>query len=60
MKAFRSYEDQGVTFKLNGKEESLDKIAKTCVIKERGSYMGDFVENDAGELTEINFDKIDF
>lgn len=56
---FKKYEDQGVKFMMKGRETSLDKIARICAVKERGSYMGDFISDSAGDVVEIHFDRIE-
>lgn len=59
LKEFKKYKDQGVKFVLDGRETNLETVAKACVIKERGTYMGDFIGDDTGNLIAIHFDKVE-
>lgn len=59
LKEFKKYKDQGVKFVLDGQETSLETVAKVCVIKERGTYMGDYIGDETGNLIAIHFDKVE-
>lgn len=54
----RSYGDSGIPVYLNGEILSIEEIARTCAITERGSYMADYVIDDNKRLVEVRFDKI--
>ena len=54
----RSYSENGIPVYLNGEILSIEEIARTCAITERGSYMADYVIDDDRRLIEVRFDKI--
>ncbi len=53
-----AYNEKGVVLRLAGKKASSAKIADACCIRESGSYMGDYVLSETGQLIEICFDKV--
>lgn len=53
-----AYYRQGVRVSLNGVRMPVSRIAKICAVREEGNYMGDFIIDDAGQLTEVRFDRI--
>ena len=52
LKMMKRYEKRGVEITLAGETLSLEEIAAVCAVKEHGSYMGDFVWDEEGELSE--------
>ena len=52
------YRRKGVLLRLSGTESTPEAIAQTCCIRERGSYMGDYIMDGKGRLREIRFDKV--
>lgn len=59
LKQMKYYEKQGVEITLDGKLLSLEEIAAACAVRERGCYMGDYIWNEEGNLSEIRYDKVD-
>ena len=53
-----AYNEKGVILRLSGRRASSAKIANACCIKECGSYMGDYVLDETGELVEICFERV--
>ncbi len=53
-----AYYRQGVRVSLNGVRMPVSRIAKICAVREEGNYMGDFIVDDTGQLTEVRFDRI--
>ncbi|MCI8464358.1 MAG: hypothetical protein HFI63_00625 [Lachnospiraceae bacterium] len=58
LKQMKHYEKQGVEILLSGERCSPEKAASACAVKEHGCYMGDYIWNEKGELTEIHYDKV--
>ena len=58
LKMMKRYEKRGVEITLAGETLSMEEIAAVCAVKEHGSYMGDFVWDEEGELSEIRYEKI--
>lgn len=58
LKQMKRYEKRGVEITLAGEALSLEEIAAACVVKEHGCYMGDYIWNEKGALSEIRYDKI--
>ena len=58
LKELSAYEEEGVELTLKGNPASPKKIALECVMRERGSYMSDFIPGTDGRLREISFDYI--
>lgn len=54
----RSYSDSGIPVYLDNEILSIEEIARTCAITERGSYMADYVIDDDRRLVEVRFNKI--
>lgn len=52
------YNDNGIPIYLDGVSLSIEEVARTCAITERGSYMADYVLDDNKKLVEVRFDKI--
>lgn len=53
-----AYYRQGIRVSLNGVRMPVSRIAKICAVREEGNYMGDFIVDDSGQLTEVRFDRI--
>lgn len=53
-----TYYRQGVRVSLNGVRMPVNRIAKICAVREEGNYMGDYIVDDDGQLTEVRFDRI--
>ena len=58
LKQMKRYEKQGVEITLSGERCSPERIASACAVKEHGCYMGDYIWDEKGALTEIRYDKI--
>lgn len=54
----KGYNDNGIPIYLDGECLSVEEVARTCAITERGSYMADYVMDDNEKLVEVRFDKI--
>lgn len=54
----REYQKAGVPVTLGGRKVPLELIAGTCVIWERGRYMGDYIADENGKLIELRFDRV--
>ncbi len=52
------YQKQGVVLKLEDQKMSPKEIAKACFAAEKGSYMRDYVCDEAGELKMLCFNLI--
>lgn len=52
------YKERGVTITLGGIKIPLMCMAIICLYVERGSYMGDYIFDDEGQLLEIRFDRV--
>ena len=59
LKQMKKFEKKGVDITLQGANIPLKDIAEACVVKERGSYMGDYIWDDHGNLQEIRYDKVE-
>ncbi|MDY5541370.1 MAG: hypothetical protein SPF60_08150 [Lachnospiraceae bacterium] len=58
LNALIAYENAGIALTLGGRPASPYELARLCVIREKSCYMGDYIQDDDGNLTEIRFDKI--
>ena len=58
LKQMKQYEKRGVEITLEGQALSLEEIASACVVRENGCYMGDYIWDEEGSLSEIRYDKI--
>ncbi len=58
LKQMKRYEKQGVEITLSGEELPLEEIAGACAVREHGQYMGDYIWDEEGRLSEIRYDKI--
>ena len=58
LKQMRRYEKEGVEITLSGKRRSPNEIASACAVREHGCYMGDYIWDEKGTLSEIRYDKI--
>ncbi|MCD2493177.1 hypothetical protein LQE92_11165 [Lacrimispora sp. NSJ-141] len=58
LKQMKRYEKRGVEITLSGEELPLEDIAAACAVKEHGCYMGDYIWDDKGVLSEIRYDKV--
>ena len=58
LQQMQSYEKQGVEITLAGENCSLEEIARACAVREHGCYMGDYIWDEKGKLSEIHYDKI--
>ena len=54
----KTYNNTGIPIYIDGVNLSVEEIARTCAIRERGSYMADYVIDDEKKLVEVRFDKI--
>lgn len=52
------YYRRGVKISLGGVRMPVSRIARICAVREEGKYMGDYILNEAGELTEVRFDRV--
>ena len=53
----QSYENQGISLWLEGKESSPQAVNEIMAVRETGHYMRDYVIDD-GIVSEIRFDRI--
>lgn len=58
LKQMKHYRKQGVEILLSGEPSSPEQIASACAVNEHGCYMGDYVWDEKGKLTEIRYDKV--
>ncbi|MGN0298747.1 MAG: hypothetical protein ACI4C1_06145 [Lachnospiraceae bacterium] len=58
IRELKQYEAQGVAVTLQGKVYAPEEVAATCLILERGQYMGDYIVED-GRLVELRFDRVE-
>ena len=56
--ALVAYENAGIALTLGGRPSTPRELARLCVIREKGSYMGDYIQDEKGKLKEIRFDKV--
>ncbi|MCF0228330.1 MAG: hypothetical protein HUJ76_01385 [Parasporobacterium sp.] len=47
----------GIVLKLDGNHTSAHSIASVCVFREEGEYMRDYIRDDSGCISELNFDR---
>lgn len=52
------YYRKGVKVSLGGVRMPVSRIARICAVKDEGKYMGDFIIDESGELTEVRFDRV--
>ena len=52
------YYRKGVKVSLGGVRMPVSKIARICAVREEGKYMGDYIVDESGELTEVRFDRV--
>ena len=52
------YENAGIALTLGGRPSTPRELARLCVIREKGCYMGDYIQDEKGKLKEIRFDKV--
>lgn len=58
LKTLLAYQKAGIALTVEGKAESAEDIADLCVIREAGTYMRDYIQDERGKLIEIRFDKV--
>lgn len=59
MKGIEKYKNIGVFVSIDDGEFNNEDYEKLTGIREDGSfYMGDYIRDDEGKLTEIHFDKV--
>lgn len=58
IRELKQYEAHGVVVTMEGKTYSPEEVAETCLIHERGKYMGDYIVED-GRLVELRFDRVE-
>ena len=58
LKQMKRYEKHGVEITLEGQALSLEEIAAACAVREHGCYMGDYIWDEEGALSEIRYDKV--
>lgn len=58
MAQLTEYYRRGVKVSLGGVRMPVSRIARICAVREEGKYMGDYIMDDSGELTEIRFDRV--
>lgn len=51
-----TYRRQGIPLMLNGRPSTPSEIEQACSIAEEGVYMRDYVQNERGEVKELDFD----
>ena len=56
--ALVAYENAGIALTLRGRPSTPRELARLCVIREKGCYMGDYIQDEKGKLKEIRFDKV--
>ena len=56
--ALVAYENAGIALTLGGRPSTPRALARLCVIREKGCYMGDYIQDEKGKLKEIRFDKV--
>lgn len=59
VKQLKDYKKNGIMVTLEGVPVPVEEIARTCAIRERGAYMGDYITDEQGRLIEVRFDRID-
>lgn len=59
IRELKPYLASGAKLTLEGRKVSLEQLATTCAVLERGKYMRDYISDSDGRLVEIRFDKID-
>lgn len=52
------YERYGIRMRMDGESASPMQIATAHMIKERGSYMRDYIWDDNGHVEELCFNKV--
>lgn len=58
-KELKNYCKQGVQLSLQGKPSNPYKIAKACRVSEKKvTYMRDYISDDAGNVKEIDFRRV--
>lgn len=58
IRELKQYEQHGISVTVEGNTYSVEEIAATCLVHERGKYMGDYIVED-GRLVELRFDRVD-
>ncbi len=53
------YKRRGVSLSLEGQPSNPCEIVQAHLVAEECSYMRDYIQNEKGEIQEIDFDKID-
>ena len=56
--ALVAYENAVIAMTLGGRPSTPRELARLCVIREKGCYMGDYIQDEKGKLKEIRFDKV--
>ena len=56
--ALVAYENAGIALTLGGRPSTPRELARLCVIREKGCYRGDYIQDEKGKLKEIRFDKV--
>lgn len=59
IRELKPYIKCGTRLTLEGRPVSLERLAETCAVMERGSYMRDYISDSEGRLIEIRFDKVE-
>lgn len=57
-KELKAYEKAGLQLLLDGQPSSVKAIARACSVKEEGTYMRDYIRDEAEEIIGISFDLI--
>lgn len=59
MEGIEKYKKRGIPVVIDGKDFEPEDYEKLLEIREDGSfYMGDYIEDDIGILTEIRYDRV--
>lgn len=54
----RQYLNQNIPVNIDGKDITQEELCLACTVLESSSYMRDFVQEESGEITAVNFNRI--
>ena len=58
LRKLQAYYDAGILLTLKGEPSSPKRLAYECAVREKDSYMSDYIPDSKGRLREIRFDYI--
>lgn len=58
LQELKGYEKAKIPIYVGGEKKHALDAAYCCMVREKGNYMGDYILDAEGRLTELHFDKV--